>query len=101
VPVVISLLITFCGLRNNDPCHFRGIIPDYLFFKPPDFNKEEKLLTEEVRNHCLLQKMAYMQEPRINCAKKTQLDAQCTIPAYTTVILKKNPGFEICRRHQN
>jgi len=76
VPVVISLLITFCGLRNDDPCYFRGIIPDYLFFTPPDFKNLWDFITGDVRNHCLLQKMAYMQKPRINCAKKTQLDTQ-------------------------
>jgi ABC-type polysaccharide/polyol phosphate export permease len=70
VPVVISLLITFCGLRYDDPCYFRGIIPDYLFFKTPDFYVPENFLNEEVRNHNLLHKMAYMQKPRINCAKK-------------------------------
>jgi chitin synthase len=68
VPVVISLLITFCGLRENDPCYFRGIIPDYLFFTTPEF---DKLLTEEVRNHCLLRKMSYMQPPKVNCINKT------------------------------
>jgi len=55
VPVVISLLITFCGLRNKDPCYFRGIIPDYLFFTPPkNIYELEVFLFQEVRNHCLL-----------------------------------------------
>jgi chitin synthase len=42
VPVVVSLLITFCGLRQGDPCYFRGTIPDYLFFLSPDFNERER-----------------------------------------------------------
>jgi hypothetical protein len=65
MPVVVSLLITFCGLRNSDPCYFTGIIPDYLFFKSRDFPDLEGYLGTEVRNHCLLQKMAYMQKPII------------------------------------
>lgn len=35
VPVTISLLITMCGLRNDDPCFFQNSIPDYLFFNSP------------------------------------------------------------------
>ena len=57
VPVVISLLITFWGLRFENLCHFNDIIPNYLFFKPPDFEDLAKFITDEVRNHCLLQKM--------------------------------------------
>jgi len=47
VPVVVSLLITLCGLRESDPCYFRGTIPDYLFFTSPNFNDLERLLTQE------------------------------------------------------
>jgi chitin synthase len=65
VPVVVSLLITFCGLRDSDPCYFRGIIPDYLFFHSPDFNNLDGYFTDEVRIHCLLRKLAYMQMPII------------------------------------
>ncbi|XP_063977240.1 chitin synthase chs-2 isoform X2 [Diachasmimorpha longicaudata] len=35
IPVLISLLIAACGLRNNDPCFFHGTIPDYLFYDAP------------------------------------------------------------------
>nr|CAD7200070.1 unnamed protein product [Timema douglasi] len=35
IPVTISLLITACGLRNNNPCFFHNVIPDYLFFESP------------------------------------------------------------------
>ncbi|XP_034946911.1 chitin synthase chs-2 isoform X1 [Chelonus insularis] len=35
IPVLISLLITACGLRNGDPCFFDGTIPNYLFFESP------------------------------------------------------------------
>jgi hypothetical protein len=76
VPVVISLLITFWGLRHNDPCHFTGIIPGYLFFNSPKIDDLEKFLTERVSNNCLLQEMANMQKPIINCVNKNQLDAQ-------------------------
>jgi chitin synthase len=64
VPVVISLLITFCGLRERDPCYFSGTIPDYLFFTPPDYYNLKEFLSSEVRNQCLLHKMAYMQKPK-------------------------------------
>ncbi|XP_034174891.2 hyaluronan synthase-like protein kkv isoform X1 [Osmia lignaria lignaria] len=37
IPVSISLLIAACGLRNSDPCIFRGTIPDYLFYESPPF----------------------------------------------------------------
>jgi hypothetical protein len=57
VPVVISLLITFCGLWNSDPCYFRNFIPDYMFFYSPIFYDPVGYLAEEVRKHCLLRKM--------------------------------------------
>jgi len=47
VPVVVSLLITFCGLRHSDPCYFKGVIPDHLFFVSPNFNNLEELLLTE------------------------------------------------------
>ena len=72
VPVVIPLLILFCGLREDDPCYFSDTIPDYLFFTLPTF---PDLITEKVRNHCLLKKI-YMQTPKINCVRKPELDAQ-------------------------
>jgi hypothetical protein len=51
VPVVISLLITFCGLRNGDPCYFSGTVPDYLFFESPPYYVLEEYLTVEVKGH--------------------------------------------------
>ncbi|KAF4529725.1 hypothetical protein B566_EDAN015354 [Ephemera danica] len=35
VPLTISLLVVFCGLKNSDPCAFHGVIPDYMFFRLP------------------------------------------------------------------
>jgi chitin synthase len=35
VPVTVTLLITACGLRNEDSCWFRETIPDYLYFECP------------------------------------------------------------------
>lgn len=35
MPVTVTLLITACGLRNDDPCAFRHTIPDYLYFECP------------------------------------------------------------------
>jgi chitin synthase len=49
VPVVISLLITFCGLKNGDTCYFTGAIPDYLFFESPPFYTLDDYLSTEVR----------------------------------------------------
>jgi chitin synthase len=49
VPVVISLLITLCGLKNGDPCYFSGTIPDYLFFETPPYYLLEDYLTIEVK----------------------------------------------------
>ena len=82
VPVVISLLITFWGLRSENLCHFRGIIPDHLFFYSPNFSNIWNFITEEVRNHCLLQKISYMQKPIINCEKKNHLDAQLILSIF-------------------
>ena len=82
VPVVVSLLIVFCGLRHSDPCYFTGVIPDYLFFTLPDFNDLGGFLGTEVRNHCSLKKMTYMQTPKINCLKKKQLDARLIISIF-------------------
>eukprot|EP00092_Neocalanus_flemingeri_P023256 GFUD01025217.1.p1 GENE.GFUD01025217.1~~GFUD01025217.1.p1 ORF type:complete len:1610 (-),score=293.97 GFUD01025217.1:361-5190(-) len=36
IPVVVSLLISACGLRNGDPCFFKGSIPDYLYWTCPN-----------------------------------------------------------------
>ncbi|KAJ8875260.1 hypothetical protein PR048_023155 [Dryococelus australis] len=42
VPVSISLLVVVCGLRNSDPCYFRGFLPDYMSFAAPDiYNLED------------------------------------------------------------
>jgi hypothetical protein len=49
VPVVVSLLIALSGLRNSDPCYFKDIIPDYLFFHSPDFENLEGYITNGVR----------------------------------------------------
>lgn len=35
IPVTLSLLISACGLRHEDPCFFHNSIPDYLFFESP------------------------------------------------------------------
>nr|WPA93971.1 chitin synthase 1 [Cacopsylla chinensis] len=35
IPVTISILISMCGLRNEDPCFFQNSIPNYLFFVSP------------------------------------------------------------------
>jgi len=47
VPVVVSLLIVFCGTRNNDPCAFSDVIPNYLFFVSPKFVDLKELFVEE------------------------------------------------------
>jgi chitin synthase len=36
IPVAISLLISACGLRNDDACFFKGSIPDYLYWQCPE-----------------------------------------------------------------
>jgi hypothetical protein len=58
VPVVVSLLIPFFG-PLNDPCDDENIIPNYLFFSSPDF---EKL---EVRKLCSSRKLTNTQTPII------------------------------------
>ena len=35
VPLAVTLLISACGLRNEDPCIFRDTIPDYLYWECP------------------------------------------------------------------
>ncbi|XP_055640139.1 chitin synthase chs-2-like [Toxorhynchites rutilus septentrionalis] len=35
VPVTVTLLLVFCGLREANVCAFNGILPDYLFFRMP------------------------------------------------------------------
>ncbi|XP_052867895.1 chitin synthase chs-2-like [Anopheles cruzii] len=35
VPVTVTLLLVFCGLREADVCAFDGILPDYVFFRMP------------------------------------------------------------------
>jgi chitin synthase len=36
VPLAVTLLISACGLRNEDPCIFQDTIPDYLYWECPD-----------------------------------------------------------------
>ncbi|XP_053697083.1 chitin synthase chs-2-like [Sabethes cyaneus] len=35
VPVTLTLLLVFCGLREADVCVFTSVLPDYLFFRVP------------------------------------------------------------------
>ena len=35
IPVVVSLLISACGVRNGDACFMKGYFPDYLYWKCP------------------------------------------------------------------
>ncbi|KFB43652.1 AGAP001205-PA-like protein [Anopheles sinensis] len=35
VPVTVTLLLVFCGLREADVCAFHSILPDYIFFRMP------------------------------------------------------------------
>ena len=35
IPVVVSLLISACGLRDGDACVFKNSIPDYLYWQCP------------------------------------------------------------------
>lgn len=35
VPVTVTLLLVFCGLREADVCAFDNILPDYIFFRMP------------------------------------------------------------------
>ncbi|CAK9800283.1 Chitin synthase chs-2 [Anthophora plagiata] len=37
-PVTIVLTILFCAMREQDPCAFHDLIPDYLFLKIPKYN---------------------------------------------------------------
>lgn len=49
IPVTISLLLILCGMRNNDPCVFHGIIPSYLFFtSPPVYNLLDYIIQSHV-----------------------------------------------------
>lgn len=48
IPVVISLMIAACGIRNDDPCFFHGTIPDYLFFNSPNVFKFNDFLTRQM-----------------------------------------------------
>ena len=36
MPLAVTLLISACGLRNEDPCIFQDTIPDYLYWECPD-----------------------------------------------------------------
>ena len=46
IPVTISLLIAFCGLRIGNPCMFTGAIPPYLYWDCPNGD----FLTEVITN---------------------------------------------------
>ena len=35
IPVAISLLISACGLRNDQSCFFKNSLPDYLYWQCP------------------------------------------------------------------
>ncbi|CAK1603070.1 unnamed protein product [Parnassius mnemosyne] len=48
-PLLINLLVVFCGMKNADPCAFHNMIPDYLFFEiPPVYFLKEYLGNEMV-----------------------------------------------------
>ena len=46
IPVTISLLIAFCGLRIGNPCMFTSAIPPYLYWDCPNGD----FLTEVIHN---------------------------------------------------
>lgn len=62
IPVTLSLLISACGLRHEDPCFFHNSLPDYLFFESPpvyflnDFISKQVLEFDFVfeRIHCII-----------------------------------------------
>ena len=47
IPVVVSLLISACGLRDGDSCVFQGSIPDYLYWQCPGPDFLEDFLSNE------------------------------------------------------
>ncbi|XP_055608469.1 chitin synthase chs-2-like [Uranotaenia lowii] len=47
VPVAVTLLLVFCGLRETDVCAFTAVLPDYLFFRtPPIYYLSDYLVKE-------------------------------------------------------
>ncbi|XP_030374775.1 chitin synthase chs-2 isoform X2 [Scaptodrosophila lebanonensis] len=48
VPISVSLLITACGIRIDDPCFFHDSIPDYLFFTSPSNFRFHNFVTEQM-----------------------------------------------------
>jgi len=101
VPVVVSLLITFCGLRQGDPCYFRGTIPDYLFFLSPDFNERERWFSTGVRDHSLLKKTSYTQTPKMNCVKKNQLHVHLILSIFRQPLHVSGLSRPIIRRYNH
>ncbi|XP_034664927.1 chitin synthase chs-2 isoform X2 [Drosophila subobscura] len=48
VPLAVSLLISVCGIRIDDPCFFHDTIPDYLFFTSPSNFRFNNFVTEQM-----------------------------------------------------
>ncbi|KAJ8967543.1 hypothetical protein NQ314_002858 [Rhamnusium bicolor] len=47
VPVLLTALIAMCGEFNKDECAYADIIPEYLFFKTPQFKYLNSFIAQE------------------------------------------------------
>lgn len=102
VPVVVSLLITFCGLRQSDPCYFSGIIPDYLFFTSPGLSDLE-FLSEKHAWVWLLWLLSqawiclHIWKPNVDRLMSTEI--LFSMPGYESLFVDQSLALN--RRHDN
>lgn len=101
VPILITLLITLCGLRNGDPCYFKGSIPDYLFFRSPDYYLLDDFLVKEYSWIWLLWLLSqtwialHIWMPKVDRLMATEV--LFTLPMYESLFIDQSLAFN--RRH--
>ncbi|KAJ9577214.1 hypothetical protein L9F63_006188, partial [Diploptera punctata] len=103
VPVVITLLVTLCGLRNGDPCYFRDIIPDYLFFNSPNYYLLDSYLANDYAWIWLLWLLSqtwisiHIWMPKVDRLMSTEM--LFNLPMYDSLLMDQSLAFN--RKHDD
>ncbi|KAG7188912.1 hypothetical protein KM043_008514 [Ampulex compressa] len=104
IPVTISLLIAGCGLRNGDPCFFRGTIPDYLFYESPPPHFLNHFISKEYAWVWLLWLLSqtwitlHIWTPK--CERLAATEKLFVIPMYDSLLIDQSMGLNRKRDDQ-
>ncbi|XP_020295800.1 uncharacterized protein LOC109860841 isoform X2 [Pseudomyrmex gracilis] len=104
IPVLISLLIAACGLRNNDPCFFHGTIPPYLFYESPLPNFLNDFISKQYAWVWLLWLLSqtwitlHIWTPK--CERLAATEKLFVVPMYDSLLIDQSMGLNRRRDDQ-